>query len=249
VKFELINRPCVTHRQQILAVAVLASVLCVGVLASWPTGSVAVVHAACGTSPGWCGGSDYTRTSTLAVTHAYNAADYDIPVEPDDTDSYQITAHWSTVYGGSEPLCYCQDVAAQVTADVTWSDVAKSWSVSCSGCSVAGAIYSIGVCFDGPSCGGGATIDNSSGYKLYVDIDQQNLYCCPTDGLFKPAYLSSVAYTTTSVEDGNLINMVRCTEGSSVSPVTQTNSQTDSGPFECTNNCSQSGPSMTIWYE
>lgn len=231
MRFSLTNRGSMNRRHELALAGVLTVALCLGFLISLPASTVPVVHAACGIFPGWCPFNDMTRTSSLSVSHAYDAGEYDVWVEPDDTDSWTITGTWSTPFSTLYPDCSCVDMTSSVTADVTWSDATNSWSVSCTGCNaVNGPIYAVGVCIDGASCGSGAVVDNTAGYKLYVDVAQQPNYPCVVSPP-QPAYIYSVEYTTTSVDDGNLLNMVACTEGSSVTPTSQTWSQTDYGTF------------------
>lgn len=61
--------------------------------------------------------------------------------------------------------------------------------------------------------------------------------------------LREVIYTTTSVDDGVLVTSSGCATGSTVSPSSQTFTQTDSGAFECSYDCANiAGPLLTITY-
>jgi hypothetical protein len=97
-------------------------------------------------------------------------------------------------------------------------------------------INSVNICDTG-SCGSSS---NGWSYKLVVDLDD-------IDG--EGFSLSDVVYTTTSVSNGNLVDVGQCSEGSSVSPTSQTFSATDATFFECAFSCDATGASMTITYQ
>jgi hypothetical protein len=239
-----------TRRPESTAAVVVTSLVLVlaavtGFLAgSGSTTGVPIASAACSQAIGYCG-LDATVTSALSVYHAKSEGQNVREVEPNTTDTWDIDATWSTV--ATDPNCPCTDLAAYgVAATVTWTD-GVGWSVSCTGCNaVTGPIYRISVCNVG-SCG--ATPDNGWAYKLIVDTKHTLPgQTCP-GGSSAIAYLSSVDYTTTAVSDGNLVYTATCTEGAAVSPTSQTWSQTDYLPFDCSFDCSAGGPSVVIYYQ
>lgn len=199
-----------------------------------------IAYAACGTAS-VCDPSDPTETSVLEVTHALVVGQTQTRAEPDNGETWQITAYWATAAAAT---CSCLEHSAQVTADVTWSG--SAWSVSCTGCNpTAGPIRSVSIC-DVDSCSSGGST-HSWVYKLIVDIDHMQSLSCLSPPL-KPTYLARVQYETTTVDDGNVISG-NCTEGSAGTPTSQTFTATDNGSFECSFVCSATGPSVTITYQ
>ena len=193
-----------------------------------------------------CGG-DNTVTSALTVYHAKSEGENVREVEPNATDTWAIGATWSATDADSN--CPCADLkTASVAATVTWTD-GTGWSVSCTGCNaLAGPIYGVSVCSVG-ACG--ATPTNGWAYKFIVDITSSppGQTCPGMPSTPAAAYLSSVGYTTTAVSNGNLVYTDTCTEGTAVSPTSQTWSQTDPLGFSCSFDCNASGPSVTIMYQ
>lgn len=204
----------------------------------------------------YCGRDDCT-TATIEVS-AINVIHYDeegeeetelLPVEPDVGESWEITAYWNTL-GSAHPSCDCtQSATAQVQVDVSWSD-STGWSASCTGCNaISGPVFGVTVCGT-YGCGNGPGVDNSWGYELVVSLKENNgqVNCSPPPNA--PGFVSRVEYQTTSVDDGNLIDTLYCSEGTAVSPISQTFGTTDSGPFECTYSCAvASGPTVSIVYD
>ncbi len=233
-----------------VVVAVVVAVL--GLAGSMLTGTVPdvpIAHALCGWAHSCA--NDPTATSALEVSHIYEVPpDHtsSLPVEPDDGETWNITATWSSDTR-AVPGCSCKDLLnVAVNATVTWTD-GSGWSVTCNGCNANGPIRSVSVCNEG-SCGSQTDLDNGWSYKLIVDIDHTLLALpCPVPGPTANGYLSKVVYTTTSVDDGNVVDVATCTEGSSVTPTSQTWTQTDTGTFECGFGCSASGPTLSILYE
>lgn len=215
-------------RLTILAVLVLSFV--VGALAGIPAPLPNVQAAACGVAVN-CG-TDATVTSALQVTHTTNDAS-PIPVEPDDSETWDIKAVWAVPFGGGFQ-CPCTEINATVSATVNWTG--SSWSVSCTGCNnTTGPIRSVSVCaVDG--CTSGFT-SHGWAYKLIVDVDDANVRFCTLLLGNEPAFLDRVEYTTTSVDDGDKINTGTCAENGAVSPTSQTWTATDTGSFECAFNC------------
>jgi len=167
--------------------------------------------------------------------HSKSYGEYVVPVEPDSGESWGITAYWNTAGGGVN----CLEIIENATVDVDWNG--SSWVLSNK--TLTANIVGIYLCSqDSLNC---STVNgtHSAGYKLVVDL---------TDpvGTGPPYNLRKVDYATTSVDDGYELDMEQCTLGGSVSPTSQSFSQTDTGGFECELTCSTiSGPSLTIAYE
>ena len=198
-----------------------------------------------------CGPVDDTATASLTVHHLRPLADDTsgfggVPVQPDDGETWNITATWAT--DTTAPLgCSCKDlVTSSVTADVSYS-TSTDWSVSCTGCSPTGRIRGLSICALG-DCGSSIVFD---GYELVVDIDHTLAAApCPLVPNLGFPILDRVQFQTTSVDDGDELNAPLCTLGSSVSPTSQTFTATDHGGFECGYSCSAaSGTSVTITYQ
>ena len=202
-----------------------------------------------------CGRNDCAiynhQVSAIEVIH-YDQIDDDevVAVEPDTGETWSITAYWDSLL--ANPLaCQChQTNTASVSVDVDWSASTDSWSASCTGCNPTnGPIYGVTVCAT-YGCGSGMSIYNSWGYELVVDVVKVNgtfgsISCSvPVNG-----FLSRVVYATTSVDDGNQINGLLCSESTAVSPISQSFGVTDNGAFECTYSCAgASGPQVDIIY-
>jgi hypothetical protein len=128
---------------------------------------------------------------------------------------------------------------------VDWSD-STGWSVSCTGCNgTSGPVYGISIC-GLYGCGSGPTITNSWGYKLIVNVKHTLIDHCD---MTYDRYLTSVQFSTTEVDDGNLIDEFHCTEEDAVSPTSQERNATDTGVFECAFNCDMVGAQLLITYE
>jgi hypothetical protein len=158
-------------------------------------------------------------------------------VEPDDGETFTLLGTWASDNVGL--VCVCSTTTASVSAAVSWTG--SAWSVICTGCDATnGPFYALAICTI-DSCTSGAT--HSWTYRLTADIDDA-VTICATD----VAYLYSVSYTTTAVDDGDDVFLGNCTEVAAVSPTSQTWQATDFGTFECSFNCSVTGASMTITY-
>lgn len=89
----------------------------------------------CGVAPPGGVGNCLLEQSTMAgvVVDHFSSVDSNIvPVEPDNVDSWVITATHSTVTGAGGGTCSCKDYISSVSATVSWTG--SSWSVSCTGC-------------------------------------------------------------------------------------------------------------------
>jgi hypothetical protein len=213
--------------------------------AGYLTGAVQPVppaYAACGAAFNCT--NDPTVTAVLDVVHAVQVDEDELlAVEPDDGEVFQITPTWQTTQFVSSPCTCNSSVGSAVTATVTWSD-STGWAVSCSGCNaVSGPVYSLSIC-GLYGCGSGPSITNSWGYRLIANVAAVGPFCN-----LNPRYLTAVNFTTTEVDDGNVIDEFHCEEQEAVSPTSQTWSVTDTGPFECAFNCDQSGAELLILYE
>lgn len=223
---------------------VLATSLCacgLFIFSNAPT----IVGAGCGL--GNCLGGGHA-ISSITVQHIDQVDDVNVlPVEPDSGETFEVTASWDTDTNAISPSCTCRLTAtASVTVDVNWSDATDSWTANCTGCSGAGPIYGVSVCHS-DGCGSHTTIDNAWEYELIVDIAAVNGTC---GAFLDPGTLTKVEYATTSIDDGDNINLGSCSESSSVSPISQSFSVTDTGTFECAFNCATaSGPSLVIIYD
>lgn len=126
------------------------------------------------------------------------------------------------------------------------------WSVSCTGCG--GDILSVNLC-DLASCTGSAT--HAWGYKLVARVVQTRDAMC----LANDAFLTSVQFATTAVDDGREIirffgpigdtcgDVTDCSLGCPVSPTSQSWSATDFA-FGCNSNCGAvTGPTITMTYQ
>ena len=237
----------VASRRHLALRALATSSALVLVLAGYLSGVLMPVSpalAACGIA--FNCGIDPTVTAAVLVTHGV-LLDEDPPtldpVEPNTSDTWQITPTWSTTQFTSG--CVCVNVTpVTVHGVVSWSE-STGWSVACTGCA-AGGVVSLSICTP-YGCGGAGTMTNSHGYKLIADVTHTiTAFSCSA---YRPHYLTNVAFTTSAVDDGNVIDLTNCTEGAAVSPTSQVWSVDDTGAFECSFDCSQSGVLITILYQ
>ncbi len=198
----------------------------------------------CSVVPAACLSNGSTMAGVI-VDHYSSVGTNIVPVEPDDTDTWTITARHSTltIPGNS---CSCNDYTSSVTGTVQWTG--SGWSVSCTGCNYPnGPILSLGVC-DVASC---SSLTHGWKYRLVARVSQTRAAICFDAGpppINHPAYLTNVEFKTTAVDDGHIIDETFCTEGSSVSPTSQTWVANDAA-FSCNLNCgSVAGPLITIQY-
>lgn len=192
-------------------------------------------HAACGALTN-CGG-DPTLTSALDVQHEYDDGTTIWPVEPDDSDVWDITPTWSSAFGGL--WCVCDDWTASATATVTWTG--SSWSASCTGCdAVNGPIYGVSVCtfLDNPCT------YKSWHYRLLVNLEGTRTRQCTVGTDY---FLNDVLYELASADDGDYLD--NCIESGVVVPITPASvSVHDTGAFECAFTCAATGSLVTIRY-
>jgi hypothetical protein len=191
------------------------------------------VYAACLPPNQTCPG-DATKTAMVEVFHATTGGSPS-PVEPNTGETWRIVAYWGPDSGGGGS---CIDHTEIGYATVDWNG--SGWTVS--NTTLTTNIVGIDVC-DTSSC----TRESDPGpvpqrsYKLKVNLNDP-----VTGGGF---HLRQVVFTTTAVDDGNVLNTSTCETGASVSPTSQAFGTTDTGAFECSYVCgSITGPTVTITY-
>jgi hypothetical protein len=224
----------VAHRKTVAAGALVAAattvavVLAVGILAGIPEEVPAVFAAACKYANAYCIAG--YRTAAVDVRHGVEGGASITPVEPDDGETWSITAFWNT----APPLpCFENQEAASAT--VSWTG--STWQLS--NVTLTANITDIDVC-DFQTCD--AVDVHSHGYRLVAKVVDPHL----PGGIHN---LRQVVFATTSVDDGYELDTSTCTLGTSVSPTSQTFSATDSGGFECGYSCDNSGTNLLITYE
>ena len=234
--------------KRLLIIGLFACALGVGILA----GKSSTAGAACGVPLTACALQNQWHVSTAQVYHYDQVDTHIIPVEPDDIDSWEITSVHSTASGVSPVGCRCVDYSASVTADVQWTG--NGWSVSCTGCDGNyGPIYDVSLCEEA-GCGGSSVPPEYHGwaYKLLVKVADTRANMCSGNA----AYLTSVSYETTAVDDGDRLDVSpgNCQEVAAVTPTSQSWGDTDAGPFNsyrcpfsCTDN--NDGPQISIIYD
>jgi hypothetical protein len=163
------------------------------------------------------------------------------PVEPDDTDSWQLTALYSTDAGLPPPTCQCINYNVTATADVTWTGT--GWSVSCTGCG--GPILSVSVCSEaGCASEGFPSVLHGHAYRLVARVSELRTGQC----MGYSAFLRGVTFATTAVDDGDKLDD-DCIETDAVSPISQSWSDTDFA-MGCIVTCSSViGPQIDIIYD
>jgi hypothetical protein len=118
--------------------------------------------------------------------------------------------------------------SATATIRVDWDQTNNEWDVTCtSGCnSLSGPIFGVSIC-DDDHCLQTTGVWHSWAYTLELEVDDHRVICSPT----RNAYLDRVVYTTTSIDDGDVLTSVAsgCTEDFAVQPTSQTFSVTDTG--------------------
>jgi hypothetical protein len=204
----------------------------IGLLADLSVSEVPPALAAvCKAPNGACIPASTTKTSALTVEHKTTNTE---PVEPDDGETWNITAYWNT---NSVP---CSEMTETASVEVSWDG--DNWALSNK--SLTTHIVGIDVCDASMECSQDEETVHAWGYKLIVDIRD------PAATSFN---LRQVVYTTTSVDDGYELDPDVCELGSSATANSQTVSKTDTGPFtliagRCGYGCSVSGATVTIEY-
>ena len=229
-------------------IVLLIAALCIGIA----TGTTnrpppAALAQSCGLNTA-CPFGDGTVASSLTVDHAkitmVGELEVQQPVEPDTGETWQVVAKYRKTSSGT--ACDCATLTFTASVDVDWNGT--GWTATCtSGCNaIGGPIHAVSVCTTN-SCTG--TSSHGWGYELMVDVDN-NLFALPCASQANNARLFEVAYGTTSVDSGNLVDTGDCTLDDAVDPTSQSWTATDTGAFECTFTCeSVSGPSVTIQYD
>jgi hypothetical protein len=213
---------------RILAVAGGMVVLLGGFLVGLPHKTPPpVLAASCQPAHQTCaGGLDPTKTAVLTVSHQASGP---VWVEPNTGETWDIAATWNSAG------VICPNPTIEVAAvTVDWNG--SGWTLSNK--NLTAHIVDIQVCDVSGSCG---TAVGPRAYKFRIDVKD------PGPG---GQNLQSVAFTTTSVDDGLTIDNSNCTTTTTaVSPTSQTFSATDYGSFECDYACANvTGPSLTITY-
>lgn len=223
-----------TRLTALSCLAVLGIILSVAILVGDPAAVPSVQAYACqAANLPVCSLGDTTRTSSLYVSHAVTGGASGTPVQPDDGETWNITAYWNEPPG--PPSCAQATETASATAYYTGS----GWALS--NVTTTTNIVDIDIC-DKDTCAREDT--QSHGYELIVDIRD------PIVIVTKPYNLRQVVFTTTSVDGGYELDTAACSLGSSVSPTSQAFTQTDGGPWPCGYSCAAAaGPSLTITYE
>jgi hypothetical protein len=202
-------------------------VLLAGFLADTPS-EVPPAHAAvCQATQGFC--LHGYRSAIVDVDHVVPGGTGGTPVEPDDGESWNITAYWNT---NNFP---CVERTETATVDVSWNG--SDWVLSNE--STTTNIFDIELCGSGSSCT--AEYTHSYGYRLVAKVYDPVVY--------NQYNLRQVVFTTTSVDDGYEIDTSTCTTGDSVSPTSQSFSATDSPTHECGFSCGNTGTTLNLTYE
>ena len=95
------------------------------------------------------------RTAAVDVTHVVPGESSDTPVEPDDGESWNVTAYWNTNW------LPCHETSETATFDVSFDD-ATGWTISNE--SLTTNIIDIEICTIGNDCAQQYT--HSYGYRL-----------------------------------------------------------------------------------
>lgn len=179
------------------------------------------VFAACHAANGACIPAD--KTAVADVAYYIPGGSSVTPVEPNSATTWTITAYW-----GQQAPANCTDATQVAYVDVSWNG--SSWVTANF---VASAdITNVGVC-NLTSCG-----SHASAYRLYVNVN---------DPVAVTYNLRQVVFAATTVPSGT-DHDGSCTPGTSHSPTASSFNGTDSGGFECTFDCNQTGTSVNITY-
>lgn len=227
-----------THRTIVLLTLIVVAIVLLGGVLAGHQGTSPAYAAACKAANGACGGGDGTRTSAVTVQHVYDPSSTNQAVEPNTGETWNIDVYWNSATGA------CGEHVETASVDADWDTVTDSWVLS--NVTLTTNIIGITVCqLSNLSCSF-VTEGHSYGYKLIVDIND------PVAVLFVPHNLRQAVYTTTSVDDGNLISLGACTLGAGQTVNSQTWTATDAGAgaggFECAFNCNAVGPTITLEY-
>lgn len=209
----------------LMASAVFAASMAIGRIAA----PAAPVFAACQSANQACQ-SDATKTAVVDVSNVTVGGGGTIVdlIEPSGATSWTISGYWGEAPGGN-----CTDVVENATVDVTWNG--STWVTSNF---VGTAHINAAAACALWTCTNVGT--HSYKYRLYVDV---------TDPIGAPTkHLRQVVFQATSVPNGTDYGAVTCAAGSSHTPAASSYSATDSGSFECTYNCSQTGTTLNIVY-
>ncbi|MFN8575165.1 MAG: hypothetical protein U0132_24135 [Gemmatimonadaceae bacterium] len=217
------------HRRPLVFLASLffAATVASGTAVRWMT-PPAPVYAACHAANGNCTPND--KTAVADVAYYIPGGSSVTAVEPNSATSWSMTAYWGQAAGGG---ANCDDHVSAATVDVTWNG--SNWVASSFVASADGHVNAVGVCAL-VTCG-----SHSSSYRLYVNVDD------PIIIAGNPYNLRQVIFAATSVPTGTDHDGT-CTAGSSHSPTSGPFGGMDSGGFECTFDCNQTGTNVNITY-
>jgi hypothetical protein len=219
--------------KRILSVFVVVLVLGVAgwFLANVPGAEVPLARsAACQSANTACPYGDIAKTSALEVDHGVVEGINFTPVEPDDGETWLITAYWNTPY----PSCLEYSETASVV--VSWTG--SSWSTS--NVTTTTNITAISVCTT-DTCQAEDT--HSYTYKLIVDVND------PVSTVY---HLRKVNYALFSADDGYELDTEECELGNSVTFLDDFAGTDDTGYFNlarCPFTCDVSGASAVLHYE
>jgi hypothetical protein len=144
---------------------------------------------------------DSTRTASLTVIHQTTDP---LPVVPDDTDTWNITATW-TLESPPGNSCVCSNRTTMATVDVTRSG--SGWSATCtSGCGGSSPIVQVSVC--NATTSGCQEQPGPVAYELIVDLVANHTFLCFVNP--HVGKLVAVDFESTSVDDGDVIEGNPC---------------------------------------
>jgi hypothetical protein len=179
------------------------------------------------------------KESTLSVDHVRIAQDLPYYIEPVTGETWDATVTWAS--DASQVMCPCTTTTANVNFSVNWNAGLGTFVATCnSGCSATGPIRGVTICATG-GCASGLTVHGWQ-YNVVLDLASSVAICGS-----EIAYLDSVAYASTSVNNGTGI-VGQCATAGTYTPTRQVWTATDTGPFQCTGTC-LAGPSITITYQ
>lgn len=217
-----------------LSFGVASALLLAGLVAGYLSGGRSadprsVFASTCKAANPSCPPSVQYRTAAVDVGHVTESVTE--PVEPDDGETWAITAYWNDA--PPEP---CDETSETAYVTVSWNG--SQWETS--NFVPTASITSVGVCGTGYQCDSLTTL-HSWGYRLYARVWDPDL----TDD----RNLRRVVFTTTLVDDGYVVDVERCTLGSAVSPTSQTFTAYDDGGWPCGFSCTESDAAVDITYE
>jgi hypothetical protein len=198
--------------------------------------SVPAAYAAACQTHFWNCGADTTLTAVNTVYHQHLNGTPN--VEPNSGEDWDITAYWNTAGAGS-----CFEITETADVDVDWNGGAVNFQLS--NINTTTHINTISICTLGICAVG----DGGYAYRLFVDVDEAFTVATKTYNL------RQVVFSTTSVDNGNEISTVDCSDSTAVTPDSQVWTATHDwntgggAGFPCVYNCAQVGAITTITYQ